>query len=89
MTNLEFQRLELSLQHLLQMTKMYQKQYRKVTGNNFILGQGIKKIRFCGNCRWVYPGISMVCCCEESPYFNQVVSEGCSEWYEIDGGSVY
>ena len=89
MTNFEFHKLEIKLQHLLRVTEKYQKEYREATGQKYLLGQGIVRLKMCCDCHWVTNNGQQICCCEESPFFDQVVSEGCSEWYEIDGGSIY
>lgn len=87
MTNVEFHQLQLQIRSALISLENKQAQYKDITGQKYILGQGIGRLQLCCDCCFaVNTGnvpASWSCACEESPFFDQDVHEGCSEFADL------
>jgi len=83
MTNFEFQKLEKKLQHTQRVLAKLQAEYRKVTGKDYLLGQGITRLHSCAECAFAVNNGQIICCNEDAIYFDTVVSEGCSLFESI------
>jgi len=87
MNNRKFQELEQKLSRLMDQLEELQKIYRNQTGKFWVSGQTPKSLKLCEDCCFaVNTGnvpASWCCCCEESLYFDEDVSDGCSEFADI------
>jgi len=93
MTNVEFYKLQLKIREAQYNLLTLQDQYRKQTGVNFIPGQGIDDPKMCEDCRYWEEDLRDLskhfCNCEVSEYYETDTTDGCGEWSEKDGSSLY